>query len=96
MAVNVPAPAIFLQQISNAVVALRNDFQTLENLNAYLTAQGGAAFLEAAPYNLSANDAAVVVSTLANHATLAGIYNGATPNQTLNYSANGELLWGGQ
>jgi hypothetical protein len=96
MAVNVPSPSIFLQQISNAVVALRNDFQTIQNLNAYLTAEGGAAFLQAAPYNLSANDAAMVVATLANLATLAGIYNGATPNQTLNYSANSELLWGGQ
>lgn len=96
MAVNVPSPSIFLQQITNAVVGLRNDFQLILNLNAYLTAQGGATFLEAAPYSLSSSDAATVVSTLANLAALAAIYNGGTPNQTLNYSANSELLWGGQ
>lgn len=96
MAVNVPSPAIFLQQISNAVVNLRDNFQTIQNLNAYLSAQGGAAFLEAAPFSLSTTDANTVVSTLGNLAALAAIYNGGAPGNALNYNANSELLWGGQ
>jgi hypothetical protein len=99
MAVNSPNPGTFLVQMSAAVVALRNDFSTLVWMNAYITAMGGATFLEAASPNgigLNSADAGVVVSTLGNLAALAAIYNGGTPGAALNYSANSEPLWGGQ
>jgi len=99
MAVNVPNPGLFLSQISGAVVSLRNDFTTLQRLNNYITAMGGAEFLEAATPNgmgMAPADAAVVVSTLGNLTALASAYAGGAQAQQLDYQANSEPLWGGQ
>lgn len=99
MAVNAPNPGLFLGQISTAVVNLRNNFATITNLNAYITAMGGATFLTAAAPNgigLSVGDANTVVSTLGNLAALAAVYNGGQPGAALNYAANSEPLWSGQ
>jgi hypothetical protein len=99
MAVNAPNPGAFLQQISQAVVNLRNDFTTLTRLNNYITAMGGATFLEAAYPNgigMATADAAVVISTLGNLTTLGTGYTGGAPAPQLDYQSNSEPLWGGQ
>lgn len=99
MAVNVPNPGLFMQQISQAVVSLRNDFTTLQRLNNYIDSMGGETFLEAAAPNgmgLVPADAAVVVSTLGNLTALAAAYAGGAPAQQLDYQSNSEPLWGGQ
>ena len=95
MAVNPPNPGNFQQQISQAVVNLRNDFQTIANLNSYITAQGGATFLTSI-IGLSSADASTVVATLGNLAALAATYEGGTPGAALDYRSNSEPLWGGQ
>lgn len=99
MAVNAPNPGSFLGQISQAVVNIRNDFQTLVNLNNYITAMGGETFLTTAFPNgigLTAPDAAVVISALGNLNNVATGYNGGAPAPQLNYQANSQPLWGGQ
>ena len=95
MAVNPPNPGAFYASITAAVTGLRDVFQTLVNLNAYVTAMGGTAFLEAAPYTLASGDAAALVATLGNLAALAAIYSGGAPGGALNYSANSEPFWSG-
>jgi hypothetical protein len=98
MAVNAPNPGLFLNQITQAVVSLRNDFNTLVWLNSYITSMGGATFLEAASPNgiaMDSADAEIVVSTLGNLAALAAVYNGGQAGSTLNYQSNSEPLWGG-
>ena len=85
MAVNVPNPGLFFAQIGQAITSLRNDYQTVLNLNAYITAMGGATFLEAAPFSLSSGDASAVVAALGN---LAGSNLGTA-------LTNSETLWGG-
>lgn len=94
--INAPNPGLFQQQITQAVVNVRNNFQTILNLNNYVTAQGGVTFLEG-PIGMSPGDASVATSTLANLAVLANVYQGSGSIPTaFNYMANGELLWGGQ
>ena len=95
MAFNPPNPGGFQGQITAAIVAIRNNFQAIVNLNEYITSEGGASFLETV-IGLESNDAAAVIAALGNHATLAGIYQGATPGAAFNYLANGEPLWSGQ
>lgn len=95
MTVAAPNSGSFQQQICIAVVALRNAFQTITNLNAYIVAQGGSSFLTGT-IGLSSDDAAVVVSTLGNLSALGDIYTGGTPGAALNYLSNSEPLWGGQ
>ena len=95
MAVNAPNPGIFYGNITAAVVALRNDFQTILNINAYVTAMGGVTFLQAAPFSLGTGDADALVACLGNLAELAAIYSGGTPGGALNYAANSEPFWSG-
>jgi hypothetical protein len=95
MTINSPNPGSFQSQLTDAIVTLRDAFQVISNLNDYITAQGGATFLENS-IGLSAGDAAVVVSTFANHATLDTAYNGGAQAPVLNYKENGNLLWGGR
>jgi hypothetical protein len=98
MAVNAPNPGIFLAQITQVVVNLRNDFNTIMWMNAYISAMGGTTFLTTAAPNgigMSTGDAAVVIATLGNLAALAAVYNGGTQGATLNYSTNSQPLWGG-
>jgi hypothetical protein len=96
MAINPPNPGTFQQSLSQAAVNLRNDFQAIVFLNNYINACGGATFLETT-IGLSTADAGVVVSTMANLATLANVYMGtATQQTTFSYMGNSELLWGGQ
>lgn len=92
--INPPNPGSFQNQMSQAVVNLRNDFQVIANLNDYITAAGGATFLQSV-IGLTSSDAAVAVSTLANLAALNGVYNGGAPVAQLNFKENSNLLWGG-
>lgn len=88
MAVNVPNEGLFLGSISTAVTNLRNAYQTVLNLNAYVEAMGGATFLEAAPpngYSLDPTDASAIVAALGN---LAASDLGTA-------LTNSETLWGG-
>lgn len=94
MAVNTPNPGTFGGTISQVVVNLRNDFQSIVNLNNYVTAMGGVTFLQNSE-GMSVNDAAMVVAVLGNLATLATVYHGATPGATFDYSTNSQQLWGG-
>lgn len=99
MAVNVPNQGIFVQQLTQAVISIRNDFQAIVNLNGYVTSMGGATFLTAAAPNgigLGSSDASAIVATLGNLAALAAAYNGGSPAPQLNYSANSEPFWAGQ
>jgi hypothetical protein len=95
VSVNTPNSGTFQQQISDATVALRNDFQTLKNLNDYIIAEGGSTWL-ANTVGIAAPDAAVIVSTLGNLAALEAIYRGGTPGAAFDYRTNSNLLWGGK
>jgi hypothetical protein len=99
MAVNVPNPGNYQQQLGQQITALRDAFDALVNSNAYIGSMGGATFLTAAAPNglgMSAGDAAALIATLGNHSNLAAQYNGGAQAPTLNYRANGEPFWGGQ
>jgi hypothetical protein len=52
---------------------LRDQFQAILNFNAWLTASGGATYLEGRGFANANADAATVVSTVGNLATLAGV-----------------------
>lgn len=64
MAVNVPNPGNYQQQLGNHIVALREAISDLTQDGVYLNAMGGAAFLEAAPFNMSATDATNIVNII--------------------------------
>lgn len=64
MAVNVPNPGAYLGQLGTHLVALRDAINNLVQDATYVNAMGGAAFFEAAPFNLSATDAQFVASTI--------------------------------
>lgn len=83
------------QQIGGLTLGLRDTFQAVLNFNNWLSANGGATFLEA--LGMDTQDAATVVSTYGNLAVLAGIWLGmGTQQAEFNYYANTEALWGGQ
>ena len=76
------------------ILALRNDFNIIANFSAWLNAAGGATALEALGFDSA--DAATIVSTVGNLATLASIWQGGAPGSAFNYMSNTEMLWGGQ
>jgi hypothetical protein len=91
MSVNLPNPGNYFQQLGNDIVALRDAINALLRDSAYLTAMGGATFLEGAPFNLSAADATAV----------ANLITAVTPtNSTVvaiqNYVNSAVTLTGGQ
>ena len=94
MTINSPNPGGFQGQMSQCLVSVRNDFQAVLNINGYITAQGGATFLENV-IQLSVTDAGVAVAAFGNHAALAAIYQGGAPGGAFNYMDNGQPLWGG-
>jgi hypothetical protein len=90
MAVNVPNPGSYMGLLGGHCTAFRDALNNLINDAAYLQSMGGATFLEAAPFNLSPTDAAVVMSTI-------GV---VTPTNTTvvtlqAFIASTEPLWGG-
>lgn len=85
------------QQAGQFAVNLRNDFQQIVNFNKWITAIGGVSGLVAVGF--AQTDAQVIVSTYANLAALAAIYQGQTQNVEIlpfNFADNSNLLWGGQ
>jgi len=98
MAVNAPNPSLFLQQITNDIVGIRNDFDDLVNKLNYINSMGGATFLEAAAPNglgMTAPDASALLASLGNHIALNAVYHGGTQGAALDYCSNGQPLWGG-
>jgi hypothetical protein len=83
---NVPNPGNYTANIGQLVTSFRDDYQRILNANSYLNANGGAAFLEAAPFNFSPDDAAAWVAALGNLASISGIATAI---------ANSEPIWGG-
>lgn len=88
--VNVPNPGVYQQQIGQHITAFRDDLQRLLNDAAYLNSVGGAAFLTAPPFNLSAADANLIVSTVG-----AVTPANATVQSIQAFLASTEPLWGG-
>ena len=64
MAVNVPNPGLYFQQIGAHLIALREAINDLTQDGVYLNAMGGAAFLEAAPFNMSTADATNIANII--------------------------------
>lgn len=64
MTVNIPNPGTYLAQLGQHIVNLRDAMDDLTDDAAYLAAMGGTAFLEAAPFSLSASDAALIMNTI--------------------------------
>ena len=88
MAVNVPSQGTYLQTLGSHITNLRDAYQIVLNDNSYLTAMGGAMFLETAPpggFGMDSADSSAVVAALGN---LAGSNLGAA-------LTNSETLWGG-
>lgn len=79
MAVNIPNPGSYLAQLGNDLVALRNAMNDLQRDAAYVNAMGGAAFFQAAPFNMTAADATNLANTIGTvtpqNATVQAIMN---------------------
>lgn len=90
-AVNLPNPGTYFIGLSQHITAFRDALQELLNDAAYLNSQGGAAFLEAAPYSLSAADATLIMTTVG-----AVTPTNATVEAIQAFLAQTEPLWGGQ
>ena len=91
MAVNLPNPGVFEAQLGQHVTAFRDALQAILNDAAYLNSMSGAAFLESAPFSLSAADATTIMNTV----------GAVTPSASLvqsiqNWITSTEPLWGGQ
>lgn len=84
---NVPNPGAYEQQLGAQFVAFRNAYQAIVFQNNYVASIGGAATLEAPPFNFSVNDANALIAALGNISNLPGII------QAINGS---EPFWGGQ
>ncbi len=91
MAINVPNPGTYQQQLGQHVTAFRDALQQLLNDAAYLNSMGGAAFLTAAPFSLSQTDADKIMQTVG-----AVTPNAAVVTQLNNWLTSSQPLWGGQ
>jgi hypothetical protein len=74
--------------VSSMTVALRNDMQQIMNFNQWLSAIGGATYLESLSF--AASDAAAIVAMFGNLAALANTYQ-----TNVLYMANTEPAWAG-
>ena len=63
---NVPNPGTYIAKLGQDMTNARNAIQTVLDDNTYLVQNGGAAFLEAAPFNFSAADAAAWIAAFGN------------------------------
>jgi len=92
---NQPTLASLNQALGNVAIDLRNAVQAAINLNDDITAAGGAAYLQGAPFDMTAPDADSYISTLGNLAAYAAGFTGsAVP--ILNYRLDSAPAWGGQ
>lgn len=64
MPVNLPNPGSYYAQLGQHLVDLQRAIDNLVADATYINAMGGAAFLEAAPFSLDANDAQLIVGTV--------------------------------
>lgn len=64
MAVNLPNSGSYLAQIGQDLVNLRIALDNLLRDGAYINAMGGAAFFEAAPFNMTAADATALANAI--------------------------------
>ena len=91
---NQPTLASLNSQAGAIALSWRNDAQTTLWFNEYLSAIGGAAFLESLA--MTTADANTVISGIGNLAVVANAYQGnGLIAATFNYMANSEPLWGG-
>jgi len=79
-------------QVAAMAISLRDDFQRIANFQAWLNTVGSAGLVA---LGFTAPDAAVIVSSMGNLATLSAIYQGTATGPAFNYMANTEPLWGG-
>lgn len=102
MTFNPPNPGTFFNSISAALVDVRNSLAAVNVLNNDLSQMAGAAsqtpsaFLQAAPYNLSAVDANGLVAALGNNVNIYTAYNGGAAAPVLNYVLNSAPFTNGQ
>jgi len=68
---NIPNPGTYVPKLGNDITNLRNAYQTVLDDNTYLVQNGGAAFLEAAPFNFSPADATAWIAAFGNFAAAA-------------------------
>lgn len=89
-----PSQTTLNTELGQTLLAIRNAFQDVQNLNVYIAGQGNAAFLEGLGFSTA--DANAFVAAIGNHDQLRQIYQGlislAAP---FNYEANGNITWGG-
>lgn len=64
VSVNLPNPGSYYALLGQHIIALREAIQDLVQDGEYLNAMGGAAFLEAAPFNLAPADATAVANII--------------------------------
>lgn len=89
MAVNVPNPGLYVQQLGSHATAFRDSLQALLNDAAYLNAQGGASFLQNS-LGMAPADATAVVTVIG-----AVIPSNTTVQAVQAFIASTEFLWGG-
>lgn len=90
MPVNLPNPGSYLLQLGNDCKALRDSLQALINDAAYLSAIGGAATLEAAPFSIDSADATAIMNTIGTVTP-----GNATVQAIEAFIAETEFIWGG-
>ena len=88
-----PTQASVNSAAGSAALNLRSAFQAVVNLQDWLGTQTNASLVA---LGFTTGDAAVIISTIGNLNTLAGVYAGAAPGSAFNYQANSFGLWGGQ
>lgn len=91
MAVNTPNPGVYFQQLGSDVTNFRDALARLINDGKYLNSIGGSAALQAAPFNLSPQDAANVMNTVGTVTP-----TNATVVSVQAFIDSTEFLWGGQ
>jgi uncharacterized protein (AIM24 family) len=82
-------------QVGTIMVNVRNSLQAAANWNAWVTACGGATYLES--IGMASGDAAAVIAAFGNMQAVVNAYQGTGTIATeFNYMANTDTLWGGQ
>lgn len=76
-------------------LGLHQMFRQIEDFNQYLSQNGGATFLEGAPYNMSQTDAGNIISAFSDLDQLRQLYEGtATLTADKDFRAYARWLWG--
>lgn len=63
---NVPNPGTYIAKLGQDITNARNAIQVVLDDNTYLVQNGGAAFLEAPPFNFTSADAAAWIAAFGN------------------------------